>query len=452
MQRIERVLAALLTLALLSLPAAAAADPPEAEIETVDDDSDEESASIEDIEAAEANDDSAAADSTSEAGEPEGDSDAEVDDSDAEESASERSDPDDSDPDDFDTDEDEDDPAVARDAPVEYDGEGYAVAAREILALSNSDADRDIFQALGYTVTTREELPGLGLSLLSISVPADSSAEAVLADLASRKSDGIYALNHIFAAGRLAKGTAAPRGAQSALYPNAVVGIIDGAVAPGALPANVTLERASFAAAKPATNDHGSAVAALLAAAGVSHVYAADIFNGRNASAAAMVRALDWMADREVPVINISLSGPPNPIVHQIIKIMHGRGHVIVAAVGNGGPAAPALFPGAYPEVIAVTAVDSQGNIYRRASRGPQTMLAAHGVNVAAVDARGTPRAVSGTSFAAPVVSALLARSISTLDPATGMRALEDLIEHARDLGSPGWDPIYGHGWVGHGK
>lgn len=456
MQRIERFLAALMTLALLCGPTApmAGADPPENEVETLDNEG-ETAPDVDD-----APDDAfeeiggAEADSGVEVDGPdhEGDAGEDLDGSDSQED-SDRSDADDSDADGVDDDADDDGAPVLSQAPLEYDGEGYAVAASEVLALASVDADRDIFQALGYTVRTREELPGLGLSLLSISVPSDSSAEAVLAELASRKSDSIYALNHIFAAGRMAEGVAPATRAQSAPDPNATVGIIDGAVAAAALPAHVTLETASFAdAGSTTTDDHASAVAALLADIGVSRVYAANIFNDRNASAAAMIRALDWMAGRKVPVINISLAGPPNAIVHEVIKIMHRRGHLLVAAVGNAGPAAPPLYPGAYPEVVAVTAVDNTGNIYRRANRGPQTLLAADGVNVAAVDAHGAPRTVSGTSFAAPVVSALLARSVNTLDADAGLRALGELIDRARDLGSPGRDPIYGHGWVGHGK
>lgn len=351
-----------------------------------------------------------------------------------------------------DSDDDEENAGTFTDLPVEYDGEGYAVAAREVLALSGDEADRDMLQALGFTVKAREALPGLGLELLSISIPDDRSADSAIARLASRKSNSIYALNHVFMAGRLVQGPAPAKRPQSRLYPDATVGIIDGGVARSALPAHVKLEAVTFATKRTAANDHGSAVAALLAEAGVSRIYAANVFDGRSASTAAMVRALDWMAVRKVPVINISLAGPPNPIVHHVIKIMRSRGHVIVAAVGNGGPAAPPLFPGAYPEVIAVTAVDSNGGVYRRANRGPQTVLAADGVGVAAVDARGALRTVSGTSFAAPVVSALLARSIHGLDPATSNQATASLIRSARDLGAPGRDPIYGYGWVGHGN
>ena len=43
------------------------------------------------------------------------------------------------------------------------------------------------------------------------------------------------------------------------------------------------------------------------------------------------------------------------------------KGVVFVAAAGNGGPDAPAGYPAAYSEVIAVTAVDRKGGNYDQA-------------------------------------------------------------------------------------
>jgi hypothetical protein len=333
---------------------------------------------------------------------------------------------------------------------VEYDREGYAVAAREVLALTDDPSDRDTLQALGFRVSSRESLPGTGLELLKIAVPETSTAEAALAQLVSRKSDSIFALNHLFAAGNVGK---TPPGRRAARRPagGGTVGIIDGGVAPAAL-AGVKVEAVSFAPHASARQHHGTAVAALLADAGVGTIYSANIFDGRNASAAAMVRALDWMAAKKVPVVNISLAGPPNPIVHRMIKILRLRGHAVVAAVGNDGPAAPPLYPAAYPEVIGVTAVDGRGSVYRRANRGPHTMLAAEGVDVTAVDSTGTPRSVSGTSFAAPKVSARLARQLRAPDPAARERAVAGMVRAARDLGAPGRDPVYGYGLVDPGS
>ena len=57
------------------------------------------------------------------------------------------------------------------------------------------------------------------------------------------------------------------------------------------------------------------------------------------------------------------------------------RGHLLVAAVGNDGPAARPLYPAAFEPVVAVTAVDKQKKIYRWANQGPQVDFAAWGVN-----------------------------------------------------------------------
>ena len=335
--------------------------------------------------------------------------------------------------------------------PVEYDKEGFPAAAEEVLALSSDPADRETLEALGFTVSSSETLPGTGLELLRIALPEAGSAEAALGRLVQARSGAVFALNHFFAAGRVGKAPAA-RPQRPAPARRGAVGVIDGGVSPAALPPGVALEAASFVARPGGASDHGSAVAALMGGEGVSKIYSADIFGGRQASAAALIRGLDWMAAKKVPVINISLAGPANPIVHRMIRILEARGHVIVAAVGNDGPAAPPLYPAAYPEVVAVTAVDSRGAVYRRAGRGPHTMLAAPGVGVIAADARGAARTVSGTSFAAPVVAARIARSLAAPDPAQRRRAIDQAVKSARDLGAPGRDPVYGYGLVGPGS
>src|SRR3546814_13025764 len=76
-------------------------------------------------------------------------------------------------------------------------------------------------------------------------------------------------------------------------------------------------------------------------------------------SAGALARALAWMAAREVPVINVSLVGPPNLLVRTAVTAVQRRGLIVVAAVGNDCPAAAPLYPAAYPGVVAVTEIGS---------------------------------------------------------------------------------------------
>jgi hypothetical protein len=97
--------------------------------------------------------------------------------------------------------------------------------------------------------------------------------------------------------------------------------------------------------------------------------------------------------------------------------------------------------------VIAVTAVDEKGQVYRRANRGAYIAFAARGVRIAS-DYESTSsksaKTVSGTSFASPVVAAAIARRLE------GSSGLQDVIAsltgEARDLGAPGRDATYGWG------
>jgi subtilisin family serine protease len=146
------------------------------------------------------------------------------------------------------------------------------------------------------------------------------------------------------------------------------------------------------------------------------------------------------------------LSGPRNPAVANAIARITRKGHTIVAAAGNDGPAAPPVFPGAYDGVVGVTAVDVANRIYRYANRGNHVDFAARGVAVTAIDAKGGVRDATGTSFAAPVVAARLAAQLRLPDRTAAQKAIRALEVEARDLGPPGRDPIYGVGLIGDGN
>jgi len=158
------------------------------------------------------------------------------------------------------------------------------------------------------------------------------------------------------------------------------------------------------------------------------------------------------MAREQAAVINISLVGPPNRALETALRALISRGHVIVAAVGNDGPASPPLYPAAYPGVVGVTAVDVRKQVLPEAVRGPQVVFSAPGAEmaVAASGESGFSRA-RGTSFAAPLVAGLLAVAYDAsggIRPDASQRAIDALVLEALDLGAPGRDPIYGHGLV----
>ncbi len=184
---------------------------------------------------------------------------------------------------------------------------------------------------------------------------------------------------------------------------------------------------------------HGTAVAALMigrsarfsGAAPQATLYAADIYcdSPTGGSAARIAAALDWLARRQVMVINLSLVGPHNQILERVVRAMVQRGHLLVAAVGNDGPAAPPLYPASYPGVVGVTGVDRQGRPLPEAARGPQVMFAAPGSQMVSA-AIGSPpyRTVRGTSYAAPLVAALLCQGLGAPSPQASQSALARLI------------------------
>ncbi len=205
-------------------------------------------------------------------------------------------------------------------------------------------------------------------------------------------------------------------------------------------------------------NSHGTAVLSLLAGGPLGGVpglipdaefFAANIFfsDERGEMAAdtlSLLKALDWMKSFGVKLVNMSFSGPRDALVAEAIEKLSKKGLVFVAAAGNEGPTAPPSYPAAYPQVIAVTAVTKDLRNYRYANRGDHIDVAAPGVNIWTAMPGGRAGYQSGTSFAAPHVTAILAvepRETLQQDKAHMLDGLPVI-----DLGRQGRDPVYGRG------
>ncbi|MBV0890880.1 S8 family serine peptidase [Paracoccus sp. Z118] len=204
---------------------------------------------------------------------------------------------------------------------------------------------------------------------------------------------------------------------------------------------------------------HGTAVASLLVgdpesrAPGLvpqAELVAVDAFHragqDQRTDAFALVRALDHLRDRQARIVNLSLAGPPNDALEAQIAEMERQGLVLIAAAGNMGPSAPPAYPAAYPQVIAVTGVDRRGAVYRRANRGPHIDIAAPGVDVWTAASVSGARTKTGTSYAAPFVSAAAALLLQAQPSLTAAEVRARLLERTRDLGAEGRDNIFGHG------
>ena len=120
----------------------------------------------------------------------------------------------------------------------------------------------------------------------------------------------------------------------------------------------------------------------------------------------------------------------------------------MIAAAGNLGPGGPRAYPAGYGDVIAVTPVDSRRRVFRRANQGTYIDLAAPGVRIWTAAAGGAGDYVTGTSFAAPFVTAAAAALLAETPGASPAWVRRRLIEHAVDLGQPGLDIRFGWGLV----
>ncbi|MBO0763431.1 MAG: S8 family serine peptidase [Hyphomicrobiaceae bacterium] len=218
-----------------------------------------------------------------------------------------------------------------------------------------------------------------------------------------------------------------------------------------------------------APDQHGTGVLSLLAGnagsgppgliPGASYVIANAFFadaGGQPVSdTAQMLLALHWLKKNGVAVVNLSIAGPEDELLHHAVQELTEAGTVVVAAAGNEGPAAPPSYPAAYDEVIAVTAVDRDLAPYRYANRGDQIDLSAPGVDVWTALPGGRQGPQTGTSFAVPYVTAVVAVALpqSGLVPnddpvAVKRRMLAQLEGNVRSLNSHGRDPVFGAGLV----
>jgi subtilisin family serine protease len=236
--------------------------------------------------------------------------------------------------------------------------------------------------------------------------------------------------------------------------PGVSVGMIDGGVSDrhGAFRgAHITAANFAGTATAPATV-HGTAIASLLVGQDRSfrghlpgaHLFAADVYGGQadGGNAVAISRALDWMAANRVPVVNISLAGPHNILLAAAVHRFLAKGHVLVAAVGNEGPASQPRFPAAYHGVVAVTAVNAEHRLMLEAN--PMTSgFAAFGIDVPAARLPDGYAHYSGTSFAAPAVTAAFAHLLVRPDVEGANSALTALTQRSPRLVSAGDAQIY---------
>lgn len=353
-------------------------------------------------------------------------------------------------------------------------GEGPRAVAHELVAIG---PDRDLAERvapLGISVVSVEPFAALGLSVARLRLPDNMPIATGRALLEARVPGIQLDVNALYAplgsvslpgpdyGKRMIGWPEDDRGCGTGLR----VGMIDTGLDPAnpALAGRAIIAR-SFVdpAAKPAPTGHGTAIAGILVGAAdgadtgllpnaqlyVADIFAEDVAGEPRATAVGFVGALDWLVGSGVRAINVSLAGDDNGLMGLAVRRAAEQGVVLVAAAGNGGPEAPPAYPAALDPVIAVTAVDADSRRYPEANLGDYIDFAAPGVRVHSPSAPAD--SATGTSFAAPFVTAVVATELGAgaADAASDADRVRDrLAQASSDLGVPGRDDEFGWGLV----
>ncbi len=213
-------------------------------------------------------------------------------------------------------------------------------------------------------------------------------------------------------------------------------------------------------------NGHGTHVAGIVAALNNSFgvvgvapkvsLYAVKVLSDSGSGYLSdIIEGLDWAIQNGMQVVNMSL-GTSSDVqsFRDAIEKVNRAGIVQVAAAGNSGGSV--TYPAAYPEVIAVSAIDQEDKIASFSSRGPEVDLAAPGVSIYSTYKGSSYRTLSGTSMASPHVagSAALVLSVPEKcdlngdDICSPLEVKQRLEQTAEDLGEFGQDSLYGAGLV----
>ena len=159
-----------------------------------------------------------------------------------------------------------------------------------------------------------------------------------------------------------------------------------------------------------------------------------------------------WLQSQGCQVHNYSLGAPhkaDDPALNAAIKRGKANGTIYVGASGNES-SDNVGYPARLPEFIAVGAVDRNRITASFSNQGVTIDIAAPGKGILSTDNQGGYRPVDGTSFASPLVAALICLIIQWLRDQglehAGQPVIDVLFGNAKDAEMPGFDNKTGFG------
>jgi len=139
-------------------------------------------------------------------------------------------------------------------------------------------------------------------------------------------------------------------------------------------------------AANDTAEDHGSWIAgalvadetptsrgpAVLGAAPDAKLFAHGALSGGQAGVVDIAEGMEYLLERDVDVINMSLGGPHSDVLWDITREVENEGVAVISSAGNSGPIRGSVScPAHHQETIAVASVDTDNKPASFSARGP---------------------------------------------------------------------------------
>ena len=167
---------------------------------------------------------------------------------------------------------------------------------------------------------------------------------------------------------------------------------------------------------------HGTAVTGIIAApddgegvlgiAPQADIYSVRVLDDENkAPISRIIAGIDWCIEKKVDIINMSFgTSQYSALLEEKIEQAAEAGILMVSSAGNGDSVE---YPAKFPEVIAVSSLTSSMILSDSSASGEEVEISAPGENIYTTSLIGGYGAFSGTSIAAPHVTAAAAVLLS---------------------------------------
>ena len=202
-----------------------------------------------------------------------------------------------------------------------------------------------------------------------------------------------------------------------------------------------------------AAKGHGTRVASILDSMLPEHVQFMylRVFSGATAERVTVLTALQYAVEHGADVVNLSLGWEDDTqqsftFLDRAMRAANAKGITLVCAAGNDHQDVENCYPANSKYTIAVAAVSQRLRYEVYSNYGALVDFCAPGSGIAASTLGGEIVSCTGTSFAAPHITAAAAE-LKILEPAATAERIYTLLRtYANDIGVAGKDNIYGWG------